>query len=230
MNPRRILIVEDEPSIADNIAVALSLDNFSSDHCGLAGDALERLREQHYALAIIDIGLPDFNGFELCKRLREFSELPVIFLTARSDEVDRILGLEIGADDYVTKPFSPRELATRVKVILKRAGSGLGEQVAVAATGDSLFQLDEAAARICYLGQPVTLTRYEFRVLAALIKQPERVFSRGQLMDIAWEAPEVSLERAVDTHIKSLRAKLRSIDATQDPIRTHRGLGYSLQR
>ena len=110
-----ILIVEDEPSIADNVSIALQLDGFTSEHFILAQDGLNALQNSRFDLAIIDVGLPDFNGFELCKRIREFSNIPIIFLTARSDEIDRILGLELGADDYVTKPFSPRELSTRSK-------------------------------------------------------------------------------------------------------------------
>ncbi len=137
--------------------------------------------------------------------------------------MDRIVGLEIGADDYISKPFSPRELAARVKVILRRL-QGRGPVNAA----DISFTLDEVRARIAYCGRWLTLTRYEYLILKLLLGQPERVFSRTQIMDRVWLEPETSLERAVDTHIKTLRNKLREIDDSADPITTHRGLGYSI--
>lgn len=219
-----ILIVEDEPSIADNIVFALQLDGFSSQHTRLAAEALSYLQQQPVDLAIIDVGLPDFNGFELCRKIRAFSDLPIIFLTARADEVDRILGLELGADDYVTKPFSPRELSTRVKAILRRAGPKKAPEATT-----SVLWTDTARAAIFYHQQKLDLTRIEYLLLSQLIRHPEQVFSREQLMRAAWENPEHSLERAVDTHIKSLRAKLKQIAPEQSPIKTHRGLGYSLE-
>lgn len=219
-----ILIVEDETAIADNINFALQLEGYSSQHCSLAGDALTALKTTDFALAIIDVGLPDMNGFELCKQIRQFSDIPLIFLTARADEIDRILGLELGADDYVTKPFSPRELTTRVKTVLRRARPAVSQSKDV----DSLFSYDARQAQISYRGKALQLTRTEYQMLQVLLASPGQVFSRGQLMHAAWEHPQVSLERAVDSHIKSLRAKLRQAGAEPDPIQTHRGLGYSL--
>ncbi len=222
---KRILIVEDEASIADNISFALQLEGFSSEHCMLAGDALLRLEEAPFALAIVDVGLPDMNGFELCKAIRRSSDIPLIFLTARADEIDRILGLELGADDYVTKPFSPRELTTRVKTILRRARPAGSESPVSAVTP---FILDTLQASIQFRNCTLNLTRIEYLMLQVLIGHPGQVFSRGQLMHAAWEHPQVSLERSVDTHIKSLRAKLKQVDSADDSIQTHRGLGYSL--
>ncbi len=219
-----ILIVEDEPSIADNIAFALQLDGFSCQRSQLAAEALAYLQQQSAALAIVDVGLPDFNGFELCRQIRQFSDIPIIFLTARADEVDRILGLELGADDYVTKPFSPRELSTRVKTILRRVASTSTDR------NNTALWTDSRKATVFYHQQKLDLTRIEYLLLSQLIKHPEQVFSREQLMQAAWENPEHSLARAVDTHIKSLRAKLRAVAPGQNPIRTHRGLGYSLEQ
>ncbi|WP_261843185.1 two-component system response regulator CreB [Aliamphritea ceti] len=222
---KHILIVEDEASIADNISFALQLEGFSSEHCTLAGDALLRLKEASFALAIVDVGLPDMNGFELCKAIRRDSNIPLIFLTARADEIDRILGLELGADDYVTKPFSPRELTTRVKTVLRRARP---ESAEVSVSAELPFVLDTLQASIQFRGCVLNLTRIEFLMLQTLVEHPGQVFSRGQLMHAAWEHPQVSLERSVDTHIKSLRAKLKQVEPGDDSIQTHRGLGYSL--
>jgi two-component system catabolic regulation response regulator CreB len=221
--PRTILIVEDELAIADSIAYALRTDGFTPVHVTLGQQALDAMQGSAApALVVLDVGLPDMNGFEVCRQLRQFSNAPVIFLTARSDEIDRIVGLEIGADDYVTKPFSPRELVARIRVVLRR----LAPQP-VHATA-ARFELREQEARIVYCGQPLDLTRYEYLLLKALLEHPAHVLSRAQLMDRVWADAPDTLDRTVDAHIKSLRAKLRAVDAAHDPIHTHRGMGYSL--
>ncbi|MBI4864432.1 MAG: two-component system response regulator CreB [Candidatus Riflebacteria bacterium] len=230
-----ILLVEDEPSIAENISYALSTEGFAPRWCRTAGEAREALASTDVALIVLDVGLPDANGFELAREIRQAHDVPIIFVTARSSEIDRVVGLEIGADDYVVKPFSPRELTARVKAVLRRvkpgtravepgpAGPRPGRQPAMP------FTLDEARCRITCAGRPLELTRYEYRLLAALIRSPGQVFSRGQLMELAWEEPDVSLERTIDTHMKTIRQKLRAIDPGADPIQTHRGMGYSLK-
>lgn len=222
----QILIVEDEAAIADNLLYALKTEGFNVIWHSLGGEAVARVREAQVDLVILDVGLPDMSGFEVCKRLRAFSQVPILFLTARTEEVDRVVGLEIGGDDYVAKPFSPREVVARVKAILKRTlrTAETPEQPAPA----TAFVCDELRACIHYYGSRLELTRYEYMILKTLLRQPERVYSREQLMQQAWDSPETSLERAVDTHIKSLRAKLRDTHAADDPIRTHRGLGYSI--
>jgi two-component system catabolic regulation response regulator CreB len=222
--PGTILIVEDELAIADSIAYALRTDGFTPIHVSLGQLALDAMRAQPTpALVVLDVGLPDMNGFEVCRQLRQFCNVPVIFLTARSDEIDRIVGLEIGADDYVTKPFSPRELVARIRVVLRRLAPA-----APAAAPPARFELREAQARIVYCGQPLDLTRYEYLLLKTLLEHPGHVLSRARLMDRVWaDAPE-TLDRTVDAHVKSLRAKLRQVDAGADPIQTHRGMGYSL--
>ena len=221
----QILIVEDEAAIADTLVYALQAEGFVTHWSSLGGEALTLLENSAFDLAILDVGLPDISGFEVCKRLRRFSEVPVIFLTARSEEIDRVVGLEIGADDYVVKPFSPREVAARVKAILKR----VAPREAPAASAPSTFKIDDAAFRIHYHGQALSLTRHEFRLLRTLLGQPRRVYSREQLLDALGVASEAGYERNIDSHIKSVRAKLRAIAPSEEPIQTHRGLGYSFE-
>lgn len=222
-----ILLVEDDRPIADNVVLALARENLACRHVTLAAEALDLLRREAFDLAILDVGLPDANGFDLCRTLRGFTDMPIIFLTARADEIDRVVGLEIGADDYVLKPFSPRELAARVKTILRRSRNGHAGAAAPGATGG--IQVDEERARITCRGRALDLSRAEYLMLKAMATRPEKVFSRTELMDAAGLA-EASLERSVDTHIKGLRAKLAACAPDADPIRTHRGLGYSLAR
>jgi len=224
--PKVILIVEDEQAIADSIAYALRTDGFTPLHVTLGEQALNAMRARPAPLLVVlDVGLPDMSGLEVCRRLRQFSDAPVMFLTARSDEIDRIVGLEIGADDYVTKPFSPRELVARIRVILRRMTPPAPREAAAA---PSVFELRPLEARILLRSQPLDLTRYEYLLLKTLIEHPAHVLSRAQLMDRVWADAPDTLERTVDAHIKSLRAKLRLIDAEVDPIQTHRGMGYSL--
>lgn len=222
----RILIVEDEAAIADNLLYALRTEGFKAEWLSLGAEAAPRIRSAPVDLVILDVGLPDMSGFEVCKSIRGFSQVPILFLTARTEEVDRVVGLEIGGDDYVAKPFSPRELVARVKAILKRTRNAAAPGAA-GAGAQSAFVCDELKACIHYHGRRLELTRYEYLILKALLRQPERVYTREQLMRQAWDSPETSLERAVDTHIKSLRAKLREVHDA-DPIRTHRGMGYSI--
>ncbi|MGD8913966.1 MAG: two-component system response regulator CreB [Candidatus Thiodiazotropha sp.] len=220
-----ILLIEDEASIADMVLYALKSEGFTAEWRRLGREGIDWLQSHpDTALLILDIGLPDGNGFEFCKAIRRFSEIPIVFLTARNEEVDRIVGLEIGGDDYMGKPFSPRELAARVKAILKRSSRGLSPT----AQEQTTFEVDSARCRIRYHQVWLDLTRYEYEVLRILLQQPERIYSRGQIMDRVWSDPAESLERAVDTHIKTLRAKLRQVREEENPIKTHRGLGYSV--
>jgi len=224
MDRPTILVVEDEPAIADTIQYALESEGFQCHRLEVGAGVVELLDRQPVALVVLDIGLPDLSGIEVCRRIRQRHDVPVIFLTARADEVDRVVGLELGADDYVTKPFSPRELAARVKAVLRRARPG-DQSPSPGAT----FALDEERLQITYFGKPLELSRYEYRLLAVLLKKPGRVYSRDQLLDLVWDAPEASLDRTVDAHVKNLRAKLRDIRPDVDPIATHRGTGYSLK-
>jgi two-component system catabolic regulation response regulator CreB len=233
--PARILLIEDEPAIADTLTYALTTDGFEPVWCTTGQAALDELQRSAFDLAILDVGLPDINGFDLFREMQRHSNVPVIFLTARSGEIDRVVGLELGADDYISKPFSPREVCARVRVVLRRAGRN-GVPAATptpapaparsAATG---FSIDDEKKTITYHGTALELSRTEYRVLKVLIDRPGRVYSRQELMDQAWDHPDVSLDRTVDAHIKQLRAKLRAVVPDDDPIQTHRGLGYSLK-
>jgi two-component system catabolic regulation response regulator CreB len=220
----QILVVEDEVAIADTLLFALTSDGFAAQRVALAGEALELLRGGGFDLVILDVGLPDMTGFEACKQLRKFSAMPVMFLTARGDEIDRVVGLEIGADDYVVKPFSPREVVARVRAILKRSGGATLQS----ATSDE-FQVDAQRMSIRYLGQPLKLTALEFRLLQHLVSRPEQVQSREQLLLALGMAHDAGYERNIDTHIKALRARLREVAPEREPIQKHRGFGYSYQ-
>ena len=222
-NPK-ILIVEDEQAIADNIQYALETEGFETRRLACGLPALEMLAKESIDLMILDIGLPDINGIELCKEIRKSRNLPIIFLTARSAEIDRVVGLEIGADDYVVKPFSPRELSARVKAVLRRSRQPVAD-----GPSSRAFQLNESKRQISYFGKPVDLSRYEYNLLIPFIHRPGHVFSREQLMDLAWDEPEASMDRTVDAHIKNIRAKLKTIAPDTDPIITHRGIGYALK-
>ena len=219
---RRILVIEDESTIADTVVYALDTEGFEAVWCNTGELGLSEFRATRPALVILDIGLPDLNGFDVYREIQKTGPTPVIFLTARSGEVDRIVGLEMGADDYLVKPFSPRELTARVRAVLRRLAAG------TPATSNTPFEVDEERVQISYCGQVLNLSRYEYRLLKTLLDAPERVFSREQLLQRAWDHPEHSLERTVDTHIKTLRAKLREVRPERDPIRTRRGLGYFL--
>ena len=228
--PSRILIVEDEPAIADTLVYALKTEGFAPEWRATGQEALAALAAGPFALVILDIGLPDLSGFEVCKQIRARSAVPVLFLTARQAEVDRVVGLEIGGDDYVVKPFSPREVTSRVKAILRRSVTvqcnPLG-YISQGPAGD--FAVDEERCLIRFRGVALALTRNEYRLLKTLVARPGRVFSRDELMTAAWDDPGASLDRTVDAHIKMLRAKLRAAAPDADPIQTHRGLGYSLR-
>lgn len=221
----KILLVEDETSIADNVRVALRQEGYTLDHAKTAAEGLQQAVREEHALFILDVGLPDKSGFELCKSIRKSSQTPILFLTARSEEVDKIIGFELGGDDYLTKPFSPRELVARVRAILKRAKPASES----GARTYGLFHVDPEKFRITFAGTVLELSRYEFRLLEVLIRRPGVVFSRNQLMETVWEDPSMSLERTVDTHIKSIRAKLKEVKPDLNLIETHRGLGYSLK-
>jgi two-component system, OmpR family, catabolic regulation response regulator CreB len=220
-----VLLIEDESAIADMVLYALKSEGFGSEWHRLGREGIAWLRQHpETALLILDVGLPDGNGFEFCKEIRRFSEIPIIFLTARNEEVDRIVGLEIGGDDYMGKPFSPRELTARVKAILKRGRA----TSTVEPAQQTLFEVDLARCRIRYHQVWLDLTRYEYEVLRTLLRHPERIYTRNQIMEQVWSDPGDSLERAVDTHIKTLRAKLREVSGDENPIQTHRGMGYSI--
>ncbi len=218
-----ILLVEDEPTIADTLLYALELEGFQSTWCSTGQSALLKISESVPDLIVLDVGLPDINGFELFRKIRETLNVPIIFLTARSDEIDRVAGLEMGGDDYISKPFSPREVTARVRAVLRRSSK------INTSKSDNLFEIDEEKCQITYCESILDLSRYEYRILIMMIAHPLRVYSRSEIMDYVWEEPDVSGDRTVDTHIKKLRQKLKDITNDFDPLKTHRGLGYAIR-
>ena len=219
-----IFIVEDEPSIAQTVQFTLEAEGFSAEHFSTGTSCLAALESARPSLILLDVGLADGSGFEFFRRIRQLTEAPVIYMTARDAEIDRVVGLEMGADDYIVKPFSLRELVARVRAVLRRVGTS-----AARLTGPAeVFQLDAVRMQIHYHAQLLELTLHEYRLLETLLSHPERVFTRGQLLERGWDDPNHRLERTIDSHIKSLRNKLREINPDADPIRTHRGVGYSL--
>ncbi len=225
-----ILIVDDEPSIAETVEYALSSEGFTVQVTGTAEAALDVFANERIDFLVLDVGLPDRSGFEVCREIRKTSNVPILFLTARESEIDRVVGLEMGGDDYVVKPFSPRELAARVKAILRRssgvASSNNQESPDTLTYGGLSLDTEKFLATLD--GTNLGLSRYEFGLLRAFMQHPGRVYSRDQLMELVWDEPDTALDRTVDAHIKTLRAKIRAVSADFDPIVTHRGIGYSL--
>lgn len=215
----RILVVEDEPAIADAVEYALSTEGMTVVRAATLHAAQQHLSAAD--LVVLDVSLPDGSGFDFCRELRKNSTVPVIFLTSRASEVDRVVGLELGADDYVVKPFSPRELSARVRAILRRVSARQTTPIKEA------LIIDEERRTVTWHGVALEVTRYEFRLLAVLVARPGMVFPRARLLDLVWERPEGPFDRTVDTHVKTLRAKLQAAHAGSDPIRTLRGEGYA---
>jgi two-component system response regulator BaeR len=221
MNPH-LFIVEDEPELAALVADYAKAAGYDATVFGDGALALDAIRRRPPALVVLDLMLPGLDGLSLCREVRRFSELPIVIVTARVEEIDRLLGLELGADDYLCKPFSPRELMARVKAILRRAGS------TAAPPPMPVVDVDEAARRIRIHGQVLALTPTEYGILAALARRPGQVFSRAQLLDAAREG-NASLDvadRAIDSHVKNLRRKLDAALPGVEAIHSIYGLGY----
>jgi len=224
MEQPTILLLEDDRAIAGTVAFALQREGLVVQHVLLVQEADRFVRRTPPAAAGLDIGLPDGSGLELCRRWRAAPEpalatLPVLMLTAHDEEIDRVLGLEAGADDYLGKPFSPRELVARVRALLRRAG--------LPRVTPQRLQLDEAGQRVLHAGQALPLTRLEYGLLRELLLAQGRILPRDALFDRVWGAGAEAADRTVDTHVKTLRAKLREAGVPGDPIATHRGLGYA---
>jgi two-component system, OmpR family, catabolic regulation response regulator CreB len=214
-----ILIVEDEPGIADTLQYALRTDGFEPAWCATGEEALQRIGAAAPALVILDVGLPDASGFEIFKRIRATSEVPVVFLTARSDEIDRVVGLELGADDYIAKPFSPRELVARVRAVLRRARNG---KSAVDMLELGPVQVSLPAREVRLDGAEIELTPKEFDLLAYLVQHAPAVVSRDDLLERVWGFVYPGETRTVEVHVAQLRKKL----GAPELIRTVRGVGY----
>lgn len=219
--PKRVLIVEDEFNIADLLKAYLEGDGFETVWVRSGELALEEIARQAIDLVILDIGLPGIDGFEVCRRLRGRTAVPILMLTAREDEIDRVAGLESGADDYVVKPFSPRELVARVKAILRRAAPGAqlpGESVLRAGA----VELRRDAHEVTAGGEQIELTTREFDLLAALLSHPNVALSRDRLLELVWGGEYPGGTRTVDVHIGQIRRKL----GEHSPIKTVHGIGY----
>lgn len=224
MKPK-VLLFEDENNIAENLKYALKTEDIQCEHSSTAQDGLKKFKEGQFDLVILDVGLPDKNGFDVCKEIRASSKVPIFFLTARADEIDKILGLELGADDYITKPFSPRLVTARIRAFFRRYGDDKQEPTSQTIKD---FLIIEDRFQIKYKNVDLELRRYEFGILKFLLEHPGRVFSRAQIMDKVWHEPDMSLERTIDTHVKVIRSKLKNI-SDEEIILTHRGLGYSIK-
>src|SRR5262245_13422026 len=216
------LVVEDEDSIASLVRSYLERDGFNVVHARAGGEALEELEKHPVRVVVLDIGLPDMDGFDVCRSIRERSRVPILMLTARDEEPDRVSGLELGADDYVTKPFSPRELLARVKAVLRRAETWMEEPELK--LGDVVVRLD--ARETLVAGEPVELTSKEFDLLTILLGHPNVVLTRELLLDRVWGLAFPGGTRTVDVHVASLRKKL----GRPELVRTVRGVGYKVAR
>ncbi|MEM9045150.1 MAG: response regulator transcription factor [Pseudomonadota bacterium] len=220
----KILVVDDDPGLRNVVRLALERAGYSVVMAATGLEAVTHAMREDPALIVLDIGLPEMDGLDVCLRIRQRSEVPILFLTARDDEVDRILGLELGADDYVTKPFSPRELVARIRTILKRTTAA--QPLPAIRYGEIL--LEEATHTCRVSGTEVTLTGREFSILMALMRQPDRVHARANLVDAIWGNGSQVSDRTFDSHLRNLRQKLSDAGCV-DAIETVHGIGLRLK-
>jgi two-component system response regulator RegX3 len=222
----RILVADDEQAITDAVAYALRGEGFEVDSVADGEAAIEVARAGSYDVLVLDLMLPRLSGIEVCRRLRAESDIPILMLTAKDAEVDRVLGLEAGADDYVTKPFSMAELVSRVRAILRRRELDRSTPALVRRIG--ALEIDLARHRVSVAGRPVQLTPSEFRLLTLLAEQPDRVYNRGEIMRHLWESEYVGDQRACDIHVSNLRRKIEDGPGEPRRLLTVRGVGYRL--
>ena len=221
---RTVLVVEDDPKIAALVVDYLKANGFDAEHIDNGAEVVPRVKAAPPAAIVLDLMLPGLDGMEVCKALRRFSSVPILMLTARVDEIDRLLGLELGADDYVCKPFSPREVIARVKALVRRAeGRVAGEPV------EGGFVVDDTTQRVRIGERSLPLTPVEFRLLKVLISQPGRVWSRDQLLDTIHEDFRDVSDRAVDSHVKNIRRKIEAAAPGLDCIQSVYGVGYRFE-
>jgi DNA-binding response OmpR family regulator len=218
-----ILIVEDESSIASFIGMYLKRAGFTVRVAGTGGDAIEKASADPPALIILDLMLPDLDGIDVCRRIRQRSDVPILMLSARDEDIDKIIGLEVGADDYLTKPFSPRELVARVRAVFRRIGT-VQDRAEVIRVGDVTLDVPRMLAKVGK--RTIELTSTEFELIATMMRQPGRVFTRGQLLDAIRGEQVESFERAVDAHVKNLRRKLEADPRNPRYVLTVYGVGY----
>ena len=221
-NERLVLILEDEDRIAAILRDYLQREGYATCCINNGNDALPAIREKKPDLILLDVMLPGRNGLDICRDIRQFSQVPILMLTARVEEIDRLLGLELGADDYICKPFSPREVVARVKAVLRRAGN-TGLSVA------SDIEIDEEKFRISIMGKALDTTVVEFQLLKILAATPGQVWSRGQLMDKIYPDHRIVSERTIDSHVKKLRKKIDRILPQREIIHSVYGAGYKYE-
>jgi two-component system alkaline phosphatase synthesis response regulator PhoP len=221
----RILVVDDEPSVTDLLAYNLRKALYEVQVAADGRTALRLARESQLDLILLDLMIPEVDGLDVCRELRKTSSVPIIMITARGEELDRVLGLEIGADDYVTKPFSVRELMARIKAVLRRTKDG-DEESSTLLRGPGNLLMDVERRAVTVGDTPIELTRLEFDLLHRLLLNPGRVLTRERLLEQAWGYDYVGDTRAVDSAVKRLRAKLRAVSTEADCIESVRGLGY----
>jgi DNA-binding response OmpR family regulator len=225
-HPSRILLVDDEQSVQTLLAYPLRKEGYEVVPAHDGPEALERIRDDSFDLVVLDIMLPQLDGFEVCRQVRANSAVPIIMLTAKAEEFDKVLGLELGADDYITKPFSMREFRSRVKAVLRRAEVVHAENLDEQPLEQDGLRIDFAKRAVEVRGQPATLTYVEFEILSALARSPGRVFSRAMLLDRIWGDSSFRDKRTIDVHIRHLREKLEVDPRQPEFIFTVRGVGY----
>ena len=224
----KVLLVDDEPKVCELIRAYLIKDGYDVIVAADGKAAIEQAQRHKPDLILLDLNLPELDGLEVCRTIRKQSNVPIIMLTARDEETDKIVGLELGADDYVTKPFSPRELAARVGAVLRRYREGMKQSEQVIA-GD--LSLDPEKYEATYLGQPLSLTAAEFKLLSVMARNPGRVYTRLQLMDSAFGESYEGYERTIDAHVKNIRQKISKLaPESANPLVTVRGVGYKLEK
>ena len=221
---KHVLIVEDEKKLADILIAYLNKEQFRVTHYESGSGVSDWVKNNQPNIILLDLMLPDVNGKDLCKEIRQFSTVPIIMVTAMIDEIDRLIGLELGADDYVCKPFSPKEVVARVKAVLRRSEGDFNQGEIYDA-----FQVNDETYSIKLHGDRLDLTPVEFRLLKMFIQSPGRVFNRDQILDNIFEDGRIVLDRTVDTHVKNLRHKLKTASPEHDYVRSLYGIGYSFE-
>ena len=224
MMKKTVLIVEDEKKLANILIEYLNKDGFQTKHNSTGSQVIPWVRKHDPNLILLDLMLPEMNGKEICQEIRTFSSLPIIMVTAMVEEIDRLIGLELGADDYICKPFSPKEVTARVKAVLRRSDPDY-----IKSSQSSGFQVNPDQYSITLTGQKLDLTPVEFRLLSMFIEYPNRVYNRDQILNKVFDDGRIVLDRTVDTHIKNLRQKLKAINPESDYIRSIYGIGYSFE-
>ena len=221
---KHVLIVEDEKKLADILIAYLNKEQFRVTHYESGSGVSDWVKNNQPNIILLDLMLPDVNGKDLCKEIRQFSTVPIIMVTAMIDEIDRLIGLELGADDYVCKPFSPKEVVARVKAVLRRSEGDFNQGEIFDA-----FEVNDETYSIKLNGDRLDLTPVEFRLLKMFIQSPGRVFNRDQILDNIFEDGRIVLDRTVDTHVKNLRHKLKTASPEHDYVRSVYGIGYSFE-